>query len=66
VFLGNTGDPRAFIDVVETVRTRFSLKRLVMVGDRSMITSARIGAVKELRGLGWVTSLRAVGRQNPN
>jgi len=59
VFPGNTGDPSAFIDVVETVRTRFSLDRLVMVGDRGMITSARITALKEAPGLGWVTSLRA-------
>jgi Transposase DDE domain len=59
VFPGNTADPSAFIDVVETVRTRFHLEHLVMVGDRGMITSARIGALKEVGGLGWVTSLRA-------
>lgn len=60
VFAGNTGDPSAFIDVVETVRTRFRLEHLVMVGDRGMITSARIAALKEAKSnLGWVTSLRA-------
>jgi hypothetical protein len=59
VFSGNTGDPTAFVDVVETVRTGFSIKRLVMVGDRGMITSARITALKASPGLGWVTSLRA-------
>jgi len=60
VFSGNTGDPSAFIDVVETVRSSFGLEHLVMVGDRGMITSARIAALKEAKStLGWVTSLRA-------
>jgi transposase len=60
VFSGNTGDPSAFIDVVETVRKSFGLTHLVMVGDRGMITSARITALKEVKSsLGWVTSLRA-------
>jgi hypothetical protein len=60
VFSGNTADPSAFIDVVDTVRTSFGLEHLVMVGDRGMITSARITALKEAKSnLGWVTSLRA-------
>lgn len=60
VFPGNTGDPSAFIDVVDTVRSGFGLEHLVMVGDRGMITSARIAALKEAKSsLGWVTSLRA-------
>jgi hypothetical protein len=60
VFAGNTGDPSAFIDVVDTVRSGFGLEHLVMVGDRGMITSARIAALKEAKStLGWVTSLRA-------
>jgi hypothetical protein len=60
VFSGNTGDPSAFIDVVDTVRSGFGLEHLVMVGDRGMITSARITALKEAKShLGWVTSLRA-------
>lgn len=59
VFPGNTADPVAFKDIVEVVRDRFGLTHLVMVGDRGMITSARIEALKEVGGLGWLTALRA-------
>jgi hypothetical protein len=59
VFAGNTADPSAFISIVETVRTRFGLERLTMVGDRGMITSARITALREVGDLGWLTCLRA-------
>jgi hypothetical protein len=59
VFAGNTGDPAAFTAVVATVRGRFGLERLVMVGDRGMITSARIQALRSLAGMGWITCLRA-------
>ncbi len=45
VFPGNTADPTAFISMVETIRNRFGLERLTMVGDRGMITSARITAL---------------------
>src|SRR5674536_129768 len=59
VFAGNTADPTAFSTIVEVVRERFGLARLVLVGDRGMITSARIDALRELGGLGWLTALRA-------
>ncbi len=59
VFAGNTADPTAFVSAVEVVRQRFGLSQVVMVGDRGMITTARIEAIKGLGGLGWVTSLRA-------
>jgi hypothetical protein len=59
VFAGNTADPTAFISAVEAVRGRFGLSSVVMVGDRGMITSARIDAIRVLGGLGWITSLRA-------
>ena len=59
VFPGNTAGPAAFTEAVEAVRSRFSLNELVMVGDRGMITSARIRALKELGGLSWITCLRA-------
>lgn len=59
VFAGNTADPTAFISAVEAVRGRFGLSSVVMVGDRGMITSARIEAIRALGGLGWITSLRA-------
>jgi Transposase DDE domain len=63
VFPGDTADPVAFSDIVEVIRTRFQLDTLVLVGDRGMITSARIAALRELNdagtGFGWITALRA-------
>src|SRR5271163_2562954 len=59
VFAGNTADPTAFISMVDTIRNRFGLERLTMVGDRGMITSARITALREVGDLGWLTCLRA-------
>ncbi len=59
VFAGNTADPTAFIDAVEVVRDKFGLTDLVMVGDRGMVTSARIDALRESGDLGWLTALRA-------
>jgi hypothetical protein len=59
VVAGNTADPTAFTNVVERIRTRFGLQELVLVGDRGMITAARVGALRELGGMGWITCLRA-------
>jgi hypothetical protein len=63
VLSGDTADPVAFTDIVEVIRTRFGLDRLVLVGDRGMITSARIAMLRELNdtgtGFGWITALRA-------
>ncbi|MDI3313047.1 MAG: IS1634 family transposase [Mycobacterium sp.] len=64
VFSGDTADPVAFTDIVEVLRDTFGLTRLVLVGDRGMITSARISALRELNtdagtGFGWITALRA-------
>lgn len=59
VFAGNTADPAAFVSAVSVVRKRFGLEEVVMVGDRGMITSARIDALRPLGGMGWITSLRA-------
>ena len=47
VFPGNTGDPAAFTEIVEVVRDKFGLGDMVMVGDRGMITSARIAALNQ-------------------
>ena len=68
VFPGNTGDPAAFTAIVEVVRDKFGLAKMVMVGDRGMITSARIQAMNQA-GDGtrrpdadtyeWITALRA-------
>ena len=59
VFPGNTGDPMAFIEAVQAVQETFGLRHVVMVGDRGMITSARIDALRETGGIGWITALRA-------
>jgi len=59
VFPGNTADPTAFIDAVKIVRDRFKLTTMVMVGDRGMITAARIDALRNKTHLGWLTALRA-------
>jgi hypothetical protein len=59
VFAGNTGDPKAFTEAVTVVRDKFAITEAVMVGDRGMITSARIKALKELPGMAWITCLRA-------
>jgi len=66
VFPGNTGDPAAFTAIVDVIRDKFGLQKMVMVGDRGMITSARIGALNQLEDgtqrpdpYGWITALRA-------
>jgi transposase len=59
VFTGDTADPAAFVEAVTVVRDKFGLADLVMVGDRGMITSARIDALREHTELGWLTCLRA-------
>src|SRR5665811_1016321 len=59
VFPGNTADPTAFTTIVEAVKDTFKLTDMVMVGDRGMITSARVQELRELGGFGWVTALRA-------
>jgi hypothetical protein len=59
VFAGNTGDPKTFTEAVTVVREKFGIAEAVMVGDRGMITSARIRALKDLPGMAWLTCLRA-------
>jgi hypothetical protein len=58
VFPGNTADPTACTEAVQVVRDKFELSRLTLVRDRGMITSARIEALRERGGLGWITCLR--------
>jgi Transposase DDE domain len=60
VFAGNTADPSTLSSVIAKLRERFALNRIVLVGDRGMITTARID--HELRPsdeLDWITALRA-------
>jgi hypothetical protein len=66
VFPGNTGDPVAFTAIVQVVREKFGLAKMVMAGDRGMITSARITALNQAGdgtarpdAYGWITALRA-------
>ena len=64
VLPGNTADPAAFSGIVDVIGDTFGLTRLVLVGDRGMITSARITALRELNtdtatAFGWITALRA-------
>jgi hypothetical protein len=66
VLPGNTGDPGAFTIIADVVRNKFGLEQMVMVGDRGMITSARIRALNQLEdgtqrpdAYGWITALRA-------
>jgi hypothetical protein len=58
VFAGNTADPKAFPEAVTAVRENFGLEKMIMVGDRGMITTARIKDLRELEGMAWITCLR--------
>ena len=60
VFEGNTADPATLRNQVEKLRHRFNLKRIILVGDRGLITEARLTHdIKPLEGLDWITALRA-------
>lgn len=58
VYSGNTGDPTTVPDQVEKLRGRFGLKRVILVGDRGMLTQAQINKLRERPGLGWLSALR--------
>ncbi|MGH7555569.1 MAG: IS1634 family transposase, partial [Longimicrobiales bacterium] len=60
VFEGNTGDPKTVASQVEKLRGRFGLHRLVLVGDRGVLTEARLRHdIRPREGLSWITALRA-------
>jgi hypothetical protein len=59
VFEGNTSDTKSFIDAISMVTENFGLTELTMVGDRGMITNARIKELRTRAGLDWITALRA-------
>lgn len=59
VFPGNTGDPKTVPDQVETLTKRFGLSRVVLVGDRGMLTQTQINVLKQHPGLGWISALRS-------
>jgi transposase len=59
VFDGNTGDPKTLAPQIEKLKQRFHLDHVVLVGDRGMITEARITEDIKSAGLDWITALRA-------
>ncbi len=59
VYAGNTADPKTVPDQVDKLRQRFGLQRVVLVGDRGMLTEARIEELKQHTGLGWISALRS-------
>jgi transposase len=58
VYAGNTADPKTVPDQVEKLRGRFGLERVVLVGDRGMLTQTQIEHLKQHPGLGWISALR--------
>ena len=58
VYAGNTGDPTTVPHQVEKLRQRFGLARVVLVGDRGLLTDTQIGKLREHPGLGWISALR--------
>lgn len=66
VFSGSTADPTAFTEITEVVKDKLGITKLVLVGDRGMITAARIDKLRELNNdpdtptdFDWITALRA-------
>jgi transposase len=59
VFPGNIGDPKTVPDQVESLTKRFGLTRVVLVGDRGMLTQTQIDVLKKHPGLGWISALRS-------
>jgi transposase len=57
VYPGNTGDPTTVGDQVEKLRQRFGLERVVLVGDRGMLTPPQIDKLRAHPGMGWITAL---------
>ena len=61
VFAGNTGDPRTVGGQVEKIRSRFGIEHVALVGDRGMITTARIREDLRPNGLDWISALTTKG-----
>ena len=60
LFPGNTGDPTTLGAQVARIRDRFAISRIALVGDRGMITTARIRADLQPAGLDWISALKAI------
>jgi transposase len=59
VYPGDTGDPTTVPDQVTKLSRQFGLSRIVLVGDRGMLTQTQINTLKEHPGLGWISALRS-------
>ena len=59
VYRGNTGDPSTVVDQVNKLRERFHLSRVVLVGDRGMLTQPQIEKLKAYPQMGWITALKS-------
>jgi len=58
VYKGNTGDPKTLLPQVARVRERFGIERLVLVGDRGMISDTQITGLRGQAGVDWITALK--------
>ncbi len=59
VYPGNTGDPTTVADQVVKLTETFGLKRIVLVGDRGMLTQTQLDALQHYPGIGWISALRS-------
>lgn len=59
VYPGNTGDPTTVPDQVAHLQTEFRIARVVLVGDRGMLTDAQLRTLRAHPGLGWISALRS-------
>ena len=59
VYPGNTGDPKTLLPQVARVRERFGIERLILVGDRGMISQVQIAALRALEGVEWIAALKS-------
>jgi transposase len=59
VFEGNTADPKTLLPQIDKVRTSFGLDRLVLAGDRGMVSNVQIEALRALAGVDWITALKS-------
>jgi transposase len=61
VYPGNTADPTTVPEQMEKLQKRFGLQRVVVVGDRGMLTQTQIDVLRQRPGLGWISALRSEG-----
>ena len=59
VFDGNTGDPKTLLPQMEKTKKDFGIDKLIMVGDRGMISNVQIDAMRKMDGVDWITALKS-------